>query len=209
MAKQANKNTENKVISKPVLFRDETMLARMQQIEKSLFDNYIKLNAIFESVVGKNKVKNWSDVLLNAEDFIINLYWDTHGKQYNPIGSDRKKVLVNTTSINLARVYNLAGEINNALKQMGQFSPSLGKKIISTIKPEMFDRTLKDGLEAQYAVVENIVNSANAMQDDGFFHNNMGYHIKRFAGEWVSVTGTGQLEVNKARFSDPIKVISA
>ena len=185
------------VVKKDFLFNDGKGYDNAILEENNCIDAIERLTLLAESTIKEGCIEDYEMFLSNPLEYMIQSYWNVWGYKYNAPNSDKKRVFLTSSNINVNDVISYTQKYNDSISKLGANKPVLeGNKVERTITKESFDMFVTESKKAQYKASTDLIKAIEKFKNAFPNVSHEGYHISRFTKGVINYN----LDVESSKF---------
>ncbi|MDB4127221.1 hypothetical protein N9562_00410 [Flavobacteriaceae bacterium] len=184
-------------VKKDFLFNDEKGYNNAILEENNCIDAIERLTLLAESTIKEGCIEDYEAFLNDPMRYMIDVYWNVWGYKYNAPNSDKRRVYLTSSNINVSDVDNYTMKYKDSVSKLGANKPVLkGNKVERVITKESFDMFVTESKKAQYKASTDLIKAIKKFKDAFPNVSHEGFHISRFTKNIINY----KLEVDSAKF---------
>ena len=185
-------------VKKDFLFNDEKGYNNAILEENNCIDAIERLTLLAESTIKEGCIEDYEVFLSNPLEYMVQSYWSVWGYKYNAPNSDRKRVFLTSSNINVNDVQSYTQKYNDSVSKLGDANKPVleGNNVKRTITKESFDMFVTESKKAQYKASTDLIKAIKKFKDAFPNVSHEGFHISRFTKNVINY----KLEVDSAKF---------
>ena len=149
--------------------------------ENKCIDAIERLTLLAESTIKEGCIEDYATFLSSPLNYMIESYWTIWGKKFNAPNSNKRRVFLTASNINVNDVQLYTQKYNESVSKLGANKPVLeGNKVKRTVTKESFDMYVSESKKAQYKASTDLVKALEKFKTAFPNINSEGFHISRF-----------------------------
>ena len=149
---------------KHYLFTDTATFSLFKSKEDQILINYKELRKVASGCLGMNSINDIEAFLEDPIEWLIEEYWNSFGRTYNPPHASHRVVFLSSNDVDLNAITKLQKEIKSLVKEMRTYAPTISKKGIKTnLKEESFFKYLNPKRADEFFALQDFVNASDVL----------------------------------------------
>mgnify|MGYP003655515637 CR=1 FL=1 len=149
--------------------------------ENKCIDAIERLTLLAESTIKEGCIEDYATFLSSPLNYMIESYWTIWGKKFNAPNSNKRRVFLTASNINVNDVQLYTQKYNESVSKLGANKPVLeGNKVKRTVNQETFDMYVSESKKAQYKASIDLVKALEKFKTAFPNISSEGFHISRF-----------------------------
>ena len=198
MSETKKRKMTRKVVKKDFLFNDERGYNNAMLEEDKCIDAIERLTLLAESTIKEGCIEDYEVFLSNPLDYMIESYWSVWGKKFNAPNSNKKRVFLTSSNINVNDVQLYTNRYKDSVSKLGNVNKPVvkGNSVKRAITKESFDMFVTESKKAQYKASVDLVKAIEKFKKAFPNASHEGFHISRFTKGVINY----KLEVESSKF---------
>ena len=193
----AKRKMARKVVKKDFLYNDLKSYNDAVTEEDKCINAIERLTLLAESTIKEGCIEDYEVFLANPLEYMIESYWSVWGYKYNAPNSNKKRVYLTASNINVSDVALYTQKYNESVSKLGANKPVLeGVTVKRSVTKESFDMYVSESKKAQYKATINLAKAIESFNSAFPNVSHEGYHISRFTKNVIDY----KLDIAQSKF---------